>query len=124
MAGFLNPVYVGLLAGFGAALGELTGYLIGYGTEKVVLKKNKTAQEWKKKIDFYFKKYHPTLILFAFAALPLPFDVAGIACGAINYPAEKFFLATLAGKLVKYFIIAFAGYYSVSWIASMFGMII
>jgi len=122
LAGFLNPIFIGVLAGIGAAIGELVGYIIGYGAEKYVLKKRKKAKDWLSKIDFYFKKYNPMAVIFIFAATPLPFDFAGIACGAIHYPPEKFFIATLAGKLVKYLIIAIAGYYGINLILDWAGV--
>jgi len=122
LAGFLNPILIGVLAGFGAAIGELVGYIIGYGTKKIVIKERKKANSWLNKIDFYFKRYNPMVVLFVLAATPLPFDVAGIVCGAINYPPEKFFIATLAGKIVKYLIIAITGYYGINFIIDIAGI--
>lgn len=51
---FLNPFLVGLSAGIGAAIGELTGYVLGIGGRKTVGKK------WRKQIDKVeklFQKY-------------------------------------------------------------------
>jgi len=35
---FLNPFLVAIVAGFGSAIGELTGYGVGYGGQKLVKK--------------------------------------------------------------------------------------
>jgi len=122
LAGFLNPILIGILAGFGAAVGELLGYGVGFGAKKIIIKEREKANKWLGKIEFYFKKYHPMVVIFVFAATPLPFDVAGMACGAMKYPIKKFFLATLAGKLVKYLIIAICGYYGVNLILDLAGI--
>jgi len=113
-----NPLLLGFVAGLGAAVGELSGYLIGLGGEHVLLKK---YEKRVKEIEKSFQKHGSQAIIFVFAATPLPFDIIGLFCGAIRYPLKSFFLFTLAGKLVKYWAIAFAGYYSVHWLVNVFG---
>ena len=51
--GILNPFLVGLIAGIGCAIGELTGYLLGLGGHKVIKKRNK---EWMVKV-FVFNRF-------------------------------------------------------------------
>ena len=46
---FSNPLFVGLIAGFGAALGEFVGYGLGYGGGK--LGEKKYNEKYKKKIE-------------------------------------------------------------------------
>jgi len=113
-----NPVLLGFVAGLGAAVGELSGYLIGFGGERVLLKK---YEKRVKEVERSFQKHGSQVIIFLFAATPLPFDIIGLFCGAIRYPLKSFFLFTLAGKLVKYWAIAFAGYYSVQWLVGILG---
>ena len=36
---FLNPLTIGLVAGLGAAIGELTAWAVGFETDKLLLKK-------------------------------------------------------------------------------------
>lgn len=113
---FLNPLLVGLLAGFGAALGELTGYGLGYGGQKIVKKYKKTfelAESW-------FQKHGGFFVIFVFAATPLPSDVIGLLCGAMKYPVKKFFIASLLGKIIANLIVAYAGFYSIQWILDYF----
>lgn len=113
-----NPVLLGFFAGMGAAVGEMSSYLIGLGGERVLLKKHKKRV---KQIERYFEKHGSKLIIFVFSATPLPFDLVGIFCGAIKYPFKTFFILTLAGKLIKYWMIAFAGFYGMHWILNLFG---
>jgi len=103
---FLNPLRVGIVAGIGSALGELTGYFAGCGG-RVAIEKNKTkmyktTKKWMKRNGF--------LTIFLFAAIPNPFfDVAGIAAGALEYPLWEFLLACLAGKILKCIALAYLG---------------
>jgi len=114
----LNPLLVGIFAGLGAAIGELTGYAVGYGGHKIVTRKNK---KWAKKTKKLFKKYNPFVVIVVFAATPLPFDLVGILCGLSKYDIKKFFLAALIGNVIRGMVIALAGFYGMSWILGIFG---
>lgn len=122
LGALFDPLLVGLLAGLGAAIGEMLGYVVGYGSDKFIFEKRKKWKSFIDKIEHYFNKYHPTVVIFIFAALPLPFDVVGIICGSINYSPKKFFIATLAGKVLKYVIIAYAGFYGTQWALQWLGL--
>ena len=112
----LNPLLLGISAGFGSALGEMISYFAGYGVHIIAKSYRKKINEIRK--SFY--KYRPSIVIFIFAATPLPFDLVGILCGALRYDKKKFFLATLAGKLVKFTLIAYAGFYGIPWIVDYF----
>ena len=112
----LNPLLLGISAGLGSAIGEMVSYFAGYGVTVIAKKYRKNLNGIRKS----FHRYKPTVVIFIFAATPLPFDLVGILCGAIRYDKKKFFLATLAGKLVKFTFIAYAGFYSVEWIVNYF----
>lgn len=114
---FLNPFLVGIVAGLGSALGEVFGYLIGLGGRKVIDKKTKKDV---KKWDKYFKKHGGFFIIFLFAVTPLPDDIAGIMAGMLNYPFEKFFIASLIGKIILSLVLAYAGFYGIGWIMQYF----
>ena len=99
----LPPVLVGLAAGIGAAIGEMTCYMVGYSGQGIVENRrlyDKSAQ-WLKKWG--------VLTVFVFAVTPSPFDVMGMVAGLLRYPFWKFFLACLCGKILKYIGIAVAG---------------
>ena len=115
----LNPLLVGLAAGVGGGLGEITGHLIGRGGRKALLKKYKKqlarTKTWTKKRGIF-----PVIIMFG--ATPLPSDVIGIFSGLIRYDYKKFFLASIIGKTIMNTYIALAGYYSFEAIKFFFGI--
>ena len=107
----LHPALIGLAGGSGAAVGELTSYMAGYSGRAILnLEKRKTynrVQRWIKKWGFG--------VIFGFNLVPVfPFDLFGIAAGALRFPLWKFYLACLAGRTLAYGAIAFAG--SQGWI--------
>jgi uncharacterized membrane protein YdjX (TVP38/TMEM64 family) len=101
----LNPLFLGLIAGFGEGIGELSGYTAGYGGQ-VALRRFKKYQQ----IENWMKKYGGPAI-FVFSAIPNFFiKAATIAAGGLRYPIWKFFIFCWAGKIVKSLAFAFAGY--------------
>jgi len=116
--GTLNPWLVGLVAGLGSALGELTGYVIGRGGKKLIKKKHenmlKQAKAWMERHGAFF-------MIVLFALTPLPDDVIGIVCGMINYDVKRFFLASLIGKITMCLFIAWGGFFGVNWVLGVFG---
>jgi membrane protein YqaA with SNARE-associated domain len=109
MGSALNPFLVGLVAGIGEALGELSGYLAGLGGRAIIedSKAYEKVQRWMKKFGFW--------LIFALSAIPNPiFDLAGIAAGTSGFPLWRFLLSCWLGKTLKTIFIAFAGYYSIS----------
>lgn len=103
----LDPLLVGIAAGIGSALGEMTGYGIGLGGGALAARK-KEFTAWFARLEKLFARHNGMLIIFVFSSLPLPFDVLGLFCGAIKYDAKKFFIAGAAGKTVRYVTLAYA----------------
>ncbi|MBI5158497.1 VTT domain-containing protein [Candidatus Micrarchaeota archaeon] len=103
----LNPWLAGLYGGLGAGLGEITGYLAGYGgTAFIEEKKIKQYARIKKWIH---SKNNGLAAIFILSVIPNPFfDLAGIAAGSAKYPWQKFLLACIAGKIIQVTIIAHA----------------
>jgi membrane protein YqaA with SNARE-associated domain len=114
----LNPWLVGIAAGFGAALGEIVGYLIGRGGREVIERKQK---KWLDRARGWAEKYTLFAVIAVFAATPLPDDVVGIFAGVINYNMKKFFVATLIGKIVMSLALSLGGFYSIGWVLQVFG---
>ena len=108
MAAVLDPLLIGVVGGFGAAVGEMVGYALGT-TGKHALEGGKLYARFKTMAERRFG-----LAIFAFAALPLPFDIAGVWAGAVRYPAWRFFAVVAAGKTVKITLISFAVYYGLN----------
>ncbi len=104
LGGVLDPLAVGVVAGLGAALGELTGYLAGRAGHLMFDQQPRFEQ-----ISGSVRRYGP-LAIFAFAAIPNPlFDVAGIVAGAIEMPVWQFVLAAWLGKSLRMLALAFSG---------------
>ncbi len=113
----MNPLLLGIAAGLGAAIGEMTGYGLGLGIEKLAERKKKGIKKQIMRIKKLFGRYQPDLIIFIFAAAPiLPIDAVGIFCGYIKYDKKRFFAMVLVGKILKYIIIAYAGFYGLNWV--------
>ena len=104
MGAVYNPFIVALVAGAGAALGELTGYLVGFSSQPVA-----------ERVDIYQKmvtwlsKYGSIAILIL-SAIPNPFfDLTGLAAGALKMPVHKFLLWAWLGETLKMLTVAYAG---------------
>lgn len=109
MGGVFNPLGVAVAAGTGGAIGELSGYLAGYGGQ-AVLEKTKVYS----RVQPWVKKWGGWAVLII-AAIPNPFfDMAGIAAGSLKMPVWKFFLNCWIGQLIKMAAFAFAGSESLS----------
>ena len=113
----LNPVFIAISGGLGAALGEFSGYAIGYyGNSKI-------SEERRKKMGFMvkvFDKYGP-LAIFLFALTPLPDDLLFIPLGIMRYSFLKAFIPAILGKTLMTFIIAYSGQQSFELITLVFG---
>ena len=111
--GVLNPLLVGLVSGVGEPLGELTGYLAGYGGSAVIEDgaRFKRIKAWMQRRGF--------LTLFVLSAIPNPvFDLAGIAAGMVRFPVGSFLLACWLGKSLKAILVAYLGSLSIDLIGS------
>lgn len=114
MGGVFNPLIVGLVAGAGAAIGELSGYLAGFSGQGV-------AEHTKiyERINGWMQRYG-MLTIFVLAAIPNPFfDLAGMSAGALKMPLQKFLIACVLGKIIKMWIFAYAGAYSINWLINI-----
>lgn len=93
-----NWATVALAAGVGAGLGEITAYLAGrWGA--VLIDPDKSI--WYRRAALWMERYG-NLTVFIFSFTWLPFDLAGIAAGALRYPFRKFLLWTVLGRVLRY----------------------
>jgi uncharacterized membrane protein YdjX (TVP38/TMEM64 family) len=114
MGAVFNPLWVGLSAGTGGALGELSGYLAGFSGQAVVEKTGiyNRIQPW-------VNKYGGWAIL-VLSAIPNPFfDIAGIAAGIAKMRLRTFLAFTWVGQIIKMTLFAVAGHYSLEWIETL-----
>ncbi|MDA0595823.1 MAG: VTT domain-containing protein [Chloroflexi bacterium] len=110
----LNSFGLAVAAATGATIGEITGYLAGYGSQGVIQKSR------------YYNRIHTWVVkrggfaLFILAVIPIPlFDIAGIAAGSLGYPIRKFFLWVGIGKLIKFVIIVEGCRQSIYWLVDL-----
>lgn len=104
MGSALPPLLVGLAAGVGEALGELTGYAAGFGGRAVI-----EEQETYGRLREWMARRGGITIL-VLSVVPNPFfDLAGIAAGTLRYPLWRFLLLCWLGKSIKTTLVAWAG---------------
>jgi len=106
MGSALPPLLVGLVAGAGEALGELTGYALGFGGQAVIGIENEAAYG---RLVAWMER-RGGITVFVLSAIPNPFfDLAGIAAGSLRYPVWRFLLFCWLGKTIKTTLVAWAG---------------
>ncbi|MCS7057042.1 MAG: VTT domain-containing protein [Thermoflexales bacterium] len=101
------PIYgivaTGLVAGLGSAIGEMTGYMAGYGGT-AVLPQGRIYQ----RMHDLMERFGP-LVIFVMAVLPNPlFDVGGLIAGILKMHPLAFLFAAASGKAVRLMLVAMA----------------
>jgi hypothetical protein len=114
MGAVFNPLWVGLAAGTGGALGELSGYLAGFSGQAVV-----------EKTDIY-NRFHPWVEKYGGWAI---LGSVGNSQSILRHrrhrgrhrqnAAQDLFGFTWVGQIIKMTLFAVAGYYSLGWIESL-----
>jgi membrane protein YqaA with SNARE-associated domain len=102
----LDPLLLGIVAGAGSAIGELTAYFFGNGVAQLVLSKRKEEFEkyrgWIRENDFW--------AIFVLSFLPNPlFDVAGLAAGASKVHWARFLAFCALGRVLRFILFGYAG---------------
>ena len=104
MGSVFNPLGVGLAAGTGGAIGELSGYLAGFSGQAIA----ENTQIYNR-IKPWVEKYGGWAIL-VLSAIPNPFfDAAGIAAGIVKMPLRTFLISAWIGQIIKMTFFAYAG---------------
>jgi membrane protein YqaA with SNARE-associated domain len=116
MGAALDPVWLGIVAGVGSTLGELSGYIAGASGRALIV-----DQPHAQRLTRLTQKYGPWL-LFVMAFLPMPvFDLAGIVAGALKMRLSLFLVSVGAGKICKHILVALMGAGSLLVIRIFFG---
>jgi len=114
MGAIFNPFGVGLAAGTGGAIGELSGYLAGFSGQAVI-----ERTDVYNRIKPWVDRYGGWTIM-VLSAIPNPFfDLAGIAAGIAKMPLLTFLAYVWVGQLIKMISFALAGHYSLAWITNL-----
>jgi membrane protein YqaA with SNARE-associated domain len=101
----LNPVLVGLVGATGGIIGEMTGFMVGYGGREAIPQKSRLYL----RLEQLMRRWG-TWAIIGITAIPLPiFDVAGLVAGALHYPLWKFLLIGWVGKSIKLILLVLAG---------------
>ena len=96
VTGPLGPIIVGLVGGVGAAIGEMTGYMLGYSGRGIV-----------ERVKLYNRlverlRRWGALAIFILSIVPFFFDLVGIAAGVLRFPLWKFFILCWLGRTILY----------------------
>jgi membrane protein YqaA with SNARE-associated domain len=103
---FLHPLLLGLVAGAGAATGELTGYVAGRSGRLIL---SGTSKRIVGRVRQHMDR-RGFLTLFLLSAIPNPlFDVAGLTAGSLGYSPWRYWLAVALGKSIVYVALALGG---------------
>ena len=106
---------MGIISGFGATLGEMTGYLVGYFGGKPVDDQKKNG----------FREYieqHPErtpFTIWALAVTPIPDDPVIVPLGMAKYPWWKVFIPCLIGKSMFLVGVSWAGRFGLEWVSTL-----
>ncbi len=113
----LDPFLIAVAAGVGSALGEFSGYVIGYYGRAVL------SEDRRRKMDYMMKIFlrYGFAAIFLFALTPLPDDLLFIPLGIMRYRFVKAFIPALLGKMLMCFILAYSGSMSFGIIRVIFG---
>jgi len=112
-----DPFLIAIVAGLGSAVGEFSGYLLGFYGRKVISAERRRKMEFMVKV---FDKLGPVAI-FLFALTPLPDDLLFIPLGMMHYSILRAFIPALIGKMSMNFIVAYSGSRSIQIIKDIFG---
>jgi membrane protein YqaA with SNARE-associated domain len=113
-----EPVWIAVAAGLGSAVGEFSGYLLGFGGRKAI------SERYKKKMNFLVKLFNKfgLVVIFLFALTPLPDDLLFIPLGVMRYSIIRMFVPALIGKFCMNLIVAYSGRFSIQIIRDIFGV--
>ncbi len=100
-----NLLLLAIVAAFGAAVGELVGYGLGYAGRRVVSKRYDRRLNAMLRI---FDRFGMPAV-FIFALTPLPDDLLFIPLGLMHYSLWKAFIPCVAGKFLMSLIVVYVG---------------
>ena len=122
-APYLGPVFIGLIAGLGEAVGALTIYMTGYGGGAVLASTRHTKVRAIYSRILGWMERRGALVLFIFSAVVNPFFYPiAFTAGATHYSFKKYTMICIIGKSIKGITVAFAGYWGLGSILRALGV--
>jgi len=105
----LDPLLLGLISGLGAAMGELTSYALGAGGGRY-LEGHGYSKRFSSLHTFLLEHRRLVpLVIYLFAATPLPDDIIMVPLGIIRYGLMRTLIPCFLGKTTLLIIIGFIG---------------
>jgi membrane protein YqaA with SNARE-associated domain len=105
-ATYWDPFIIALIASVAGALGEITGYYVGYLGKRIVRLEHAPGYG---RLAGWMERYGPWGIFLISLQPILPVDIAGLLAGASKLPLWKFLIPCWAGKLGKYLFVCYVG---------------
>jgi len=112
-----DPLLLTIAGGAGSAIGEFSGYLLGYYGRRLLSSERQRKMSYLLKL---FGRYEP-IAIFLFALTPLPDDLLFIPLGILRYSYVKAFIPSVLGKLFMCCILAYFGRTQGQLILLLFG---
>ncbi|UCH70912.1 MAG: DedA family protein [Candidatus Bathyarchaeota archaeon] len=117
LGGVFDPFLIAVAAGLGSAVGEFSGYLLGYYGRRAISAERQRKMEFMVRV---FDRIGP-IAIFLFALTPLPDDLLFIPLGIMHYSFVRAFVPAVIGKVCMNFIVAYSGLYAIQIIKDIFG---
>ena len=116
------PILLGVAAGLGAGVGEMTGYFVGAHGSKWIKQFDPRENQLMHRVQRTLTEHRAkgTIAIFVLASIPFPFDMVGLAAGLAKFPPIPFFIAAAAGKTVRFTVLAYAALWGFTTIVSVF----
>ncbi len=113
----MNPLLLTIAAGTGSAIGEFSGYALGYYGRAII------SEKQQRKMDFMMRVFerYGAITIFLFALTPLPDDLLFIPLGILRYSFVKAFIPCILGKLLMCSILAYGGQFYFDLLSIIFG---
>jgi uncharacterized membrane protein YdjX (TVP38/TMEM64 family) len=105
----VEPLSVALIGTIGTCIANLHDYYIIHYLFRVErIKRAKRTRFYKSAVEWFDRAPFLTLTVASF--LPIPIDVVRILAVSTDYPRKRYALATFAGRLPRYLLLAYLGY--------------
>jgi membrane protein YqaA with SNARE-associated domain len=105
----IDPISVALIGTVGTCIANMHDYYIVHSLLRLRRVKKARETTFYKQLVAWFHKA-PFITLTAASFLPIPIDMVRILAVSAGYPRPQYALATFAGRLPRYLLLAYIGY--------------